>query len=85
MSHDETSASAVKSLRVKALLDEVPKTEIARKTGMNRATVRKYLKGDDIKLSAFVQLARAIGADPVEVLADAISKNQPTVETTQAA
>jgi ribosomal protein S7 len=71
------AASAVKSLRVKSLLDEVPKTAIAREMGVNRATVAKRLKSDDISLGAFIEMSDAIGADPVEVLQQAIQKHQP--------
>ncbi|MFC2617633.1 MAG: hypothetical protein ACFNZP_00155 [Bifidobacterium dentium] len=65
MSHgNTTAASAVKSLRIKALLDEVPKNKIARELGVSRPTVAKRLKGDDMKLSEFIQTARILGADP---------------------
>ncbi|ERI87669.1 hypothetical protein HMPREF3193_01014 [Bifidobacterium breve] len=45
-SANNTAASAVKSLRVKVLLDEVLKTYIASKVGLSRMTVGKYLKSD---------------------------------------
>ena len=53
-SANNAAASAVKSLRVKALLDEVPKTHIASKVGLNRMTVGKHLKSDDMSLSEFI-------------------------------
>ena len=66
MSHgNTTAASAVKSLRVKALLDEVPKTRIARELGISRPTVAKRLKGDDMSLSEFIKTAQILNADPV--------------------
>lgn len=45
-SANNIAASAVKSLRVKVLLDEVLKTYIASKVGLSRMTVGKYLKSD---------------------------------------
>lgn len=76
MSHgNTTAASAVKSLRIKALLDEVPKNKIARELGVSRATVAKRLKSDDMKLSEFIQTARILGADPVQVL-DAVIRDE---------
>lgn len=75
MSHDNIAASAVNSLRVKALLDEVPKTQIAREVGVSRQTVRKQLSGGDMSLSAFIRTAKAVGADPVQVLDKAIRVN----------
>lgn len=70
------TSSAVKSLRAKALLDEVPKTQIARATGVNRATVGRRLKSRDMMLGAFIDTSLAIGADPVRVLADAITREE---------
>ena len=69
------AATAVKSLRVKALLDEVPKTAIAEQIGVSRATVARRFKYDDIPLSAFISTAQAIDADPVEVLRKAIQQS----------
>lgn len=77
MSHgNTTAASAVKSLRVKALLDEVPKTRIARELGISRPTVAKHLKGDDMSLSEFIKTAQILNADPVQVLDEAIRDNE---------
>ena len=72
----QQAASAVKSLRDKSLLDEVPKTSIAQKTGVDRNTVRHRLKADDMPLSAFIGTAQALNADPVQVLAEAIESTQ---------
>lgn len=78
MSHGNTiAASAVKSLRVKALLDEVPKTRIARELGVSRPTVAKRLKGDDMSLSEFIKTAQILNADPVQVLEEAINEEKP--------
>lgn len=78
MSHGNTiAASAVKSLRVKALLDEVPKTRIARELGVSRPTVAKRLKGDDMSLSEFIKTAQILDADPVQVLDEAINEESP--------
>lgn len=78
MSHGNTiAASAVKSLRVKALLDEVPKTRIARELGVSRPTVAKRLKGDDMSLSEFIKTAQILNADPVQVLDEAINEEKP--------
>lgn len=66
----------MKSLRVKALLDEVPKTHIASKVGLSRTTVGKHLKSDDMSLSEFIKTATALNADPVRVLAEAIKSTQ---------
>lgn len=74
------AASAVKSLRVKSLLDEVPKTEIAQRTGVNRMTVAKRLKRDDISLAAFISTAKAIDADPVEILREEMKKASVAAE-----
>ena len=68
-SANNAAASAVKSLRVKALLDEVPKTHIASKVGLNRMTVGKHLKSDDMSLSEFIKTAFALNANPAQVLA----------------
>ena len=70
------TSSAVKSLRAKALLDEVPKTQIAEDLGVTRQTVARRLKANDMMLSDFISTAEAIGADPVDVLAEAIGAEQ---------
>lgn len=70
------TSSAVKSLRAKALLDEVPKTQIAEDLGVTRQTVARRLKSNDMMLSDFISTAEAIGADPVDVLAEAIGAEQ---------
>lgn len=70
------AASAVNSLRVKALLDEVPKTYIASQVGLSRESVRKHLKSDDMYLSEFINIALAINADPVRILAEAIKSTE---------
>ena len=75
-SANNAAASAVKSLRVKALLDEVPKTHIASKVGLNRMTVGKHLKSDDMSLSEFIKTAFALNANPAQVLAEAIESTQ---------
>lgn len=86
MSHgNTTAASAVKSLRIKALLDEVPKNKIARELGVSRPTVAKRFKGDDMKLSEFIQTARILGADPVQVLDAAIRDEKQKSPQMQAA
>lgn len=73
MSHgNEIAASAVKSLRVKALLDEVPKKQIAEELGISRPTAAKRLKSDDIPLSEFIKTARLLNVDPIDVLDRAI-------------
>lgn len=68
----QQAASAVKSLRDQSLLDEVPKTLIAKKTQVDRNTVTHRLKASDMTLSAFIATAQAINADPVDVLDRAI-------------
>ncbi|RSX53975.1 hypothetical protein D2E25_0281 [Bifidobacterium goeldii] len=72
----QQASSAVKSLRDKSLLDEVPKKLIAQKTGVDRNTVTHRLRSSDMLLSAFLGTARAIGADPVKVLDSAIKSTQ---------
>lgn len=68
MSHgNTTAASVVKSLRIKALLDEVPKNKIARELG------------------EFIQTARILGADPVQVLDAAIRDEKQKSPQMQAA
>lgn len=70
----------MKSLRDKSLLDEVPKTEIARATNVDRNTVRNRLRSNDVPLSFFIGVAQAINADPVQVLAEAIESIQKQEE-----
>lgn len=84
-SANNAAASAVKSLRVKALLDEVPKTYIASKVGLNRMTVGKHLKSDDISLSEFIKTAIALNANPAQVLAEAIESTQAKEKASAAA
>jgi DNA invertase Pin-like site-specific DNA recombinase len=72
----KVAASAVNSLRVKSLLDEVPKTEIAERTGVTRLTVAKRLKRKDMSLSAFIDTADAIGADPLKIWKDALADKE---------
>lgn len=74
-SGNKIAASAVKSLRDKSLLDEVPKTEIARKTGVSRNSVAKRLKSGDMKISVFLDTASAVGADPLAILRKAMEGN----------
>jgi hypothetical protein len=71
---NSAAASAVKSLRVKSLLDEVPKTRIARHVGVSRQAVAKHLKSDDMRLSEFIKTAQTLGEDPIQVLSDAIAE-----------
>lgn len=75
MNISSVTSSAVKSLRVKALLDKVPKTQIADALGVTRQTVARRLESDDMMLSDFISTAEAIGADPVAVLAKAIEED----------
>lgn len=82
---NKPAASAVKSLRVKALLDGVPKTVIAAAVGLNRVTVGKHLKKADMSLDEFVETALAIGADPVQVLAEAIESTRKKETASDAA
>ncbi|WP_223848100.1 hypothetical protein [Bifidobacterium tissieri] len=62
------------------MLNEVPKTQIARAVGVNRMTVAKHLKGEDMSLKMFISTAQAIRADPVQILADAIESTQKQEE-----
>ena len=79
------AASAVRSLRVQALLSEVPKTQIAKNVGVNRMTVAKHLKSDDMSLNMFIRTAQAIKADPVKILAEAIESIQKQEEASDTA
>lgn len=82
---NKTAASAVKSLRVQSLLEEVPKTRIAREVGINRQVVAKHLKSDDMRLSEFIKTANAIGADPIQILSDAMgSESEKASAATEA-
>lgn len=86
MTPDNTAASAVKSLRVQSLLAEVPKTKIAQAVGINRLSVAKHLKSDDMRLSEFIATAQTVGVDPVKILDDAIkAEKEKDSQTTQAA
>lgn len=66
----------MKSLRDKSLLDEVSKTSIAQKTGVERNTVRHRFKAGDMPLSAFIGTAQTLNADPVQILSEAIESTQ---------
>lgn len=70
------AASAIKELRIRTLVDEVPKTQIAREIGVNRSTVAKYLKADDMSLNMFLQIAKAADVDPIPILYNATHKEQ---------
>ena len=70
------TASAVKSLRDHSLLDEVPKTEIAKKTGVDRNTVAHRFRAGDMPLSAFIGTSLAIGLDPSKIIADAMHQTE---------
>lgn len=76
----------MKSLRVQSLLAEVPKTKIAQAVGINRLSVAKHLKSDDMRLSEFIATAQTVGVDPVKILDDAIkAEKEKDSQTTQAA
>lgn len=68
------AASAIRSLRVQTLLDEVPKTRIAQALGVSRPTVAKYLKADDMSLNMFLSIADIIGADAADIIRQATKK-----------
>lgn len=67
-------ASAIRSLRIGAFLSEVPKTDIARSTGISRGTIAKRLKSKDMSLSDFVSIAMTTNQDPAELLRNAQDK-----------
>lgn len=71
------AASAIRSLRVKALLDEVPKTKIARQLGTSRQTVAKRLKAKDMPLSEFIAISELLGVSAGEVLELADKEKAP--------
>lgn len=73
------AASAIRSLRVRTLLEEVPKTRLAKELGVNRATVSKYLKADDMSLNMFLSIAKAANVDPIPLLAEALSARDAAV------
>lgn len=70
-SENTAAAKAIEDLRVRTLLREVPKTQLAQATGTTRATVAKYLKAGDMSLGLFLDIAQAIGADPAEIIKEA--------------
>ncbi|MEE8666938.1 MAG: hypothetical protein SOI64_01095 [Bifidobacterium mongoliense] len=43
---------------------------------MNRQVVARHLKSGDMRLSEFIKTAHALGADPVKVLADAVTEEK---------
>ncbi|MDF7641753.1 hypothetical protein PT279_09170 [Bifidobacterium sp. ESL0784] len=64
----------------------MPKTKIAQAVGINRLSVAKHLKSDDMRLSEFIATAQTVGADPVKILDDAIkAEKQKTSAVTEAA
>lgn len=73
---NSTAASAIRSLRVKALLNEVPKTEIAKEVGLSRQTAAKRLKSTDMRLSEFIAIAEMLGENPGQVIVDAANKEK---------
>ncbi|KFI65723.1 hypothetical protein [Bifidobacterium cuniculi] len=74
-SRDNTvAASAIRSLRVQTLLDEVPKTRIAQALGVSRPTVAKYLKADDMSLDMFLSIADIVGVDAADIIRQATEK-----------
>ena len=73
---NSTAASAIRSLRVKALLDEVPKTEIAKEVGLSRQTAAKRLKSTDMRLSEVIAIAEMLGENPGQVIVDAANKEK---------
>lgn len=78
------ASSAIRSLRVQTLLDEVPKTKLAQELGVNRATISKYLKSDDMSLDMFLSIAKAANVDPIKILSDAIAQNKKASAGTDA-
>jgi nitrogenase subunit NifH len=76
-SSKQVAASAVELLHKSALVSEVPKTQIARRVGTRRQTVAKRFEKGDMKMTDYLKTAEAVGADPVEVLQQAIQKHQP--------
>lgn len=67
---------AIKTLRVKVLLNEVPKTGIAKSTGIGRSTVTKRLKSKDISLNEYVAISQYVGIDPLKLLRVSIEKSK---------
>lgn len=67
---------AIRALRVKVLLDEVPKTDIAKSTGIGRSTVTKRLKSKDISLNEYVAISQYVGIDPLKLLGESIEKSK---------
>lgn len=78
------AASAIRSLRVRTLLDEVPKTRLAKALGVNRATVSKYLKADDMSLNMFLNIAKAANVDPIPLLSEAVQEQEKAPAATDA-
>lgn len=80
-----TASSAIRSLRVQTLLDEVPKTKLAQELGVNRATISKYLKSDDMSLDMFLSIAKVADIDPIKILTDAMAQEEKAPADTDAA
>lgn len=70
---NKVSNSAMSRLDEIRKLSEVPKTKLALETGVNRHTVAKYLSTtSSATFGAFIDTAIALGADPVQILSDAL-------------
>lgn len=70
--NNNIAASAMKRLRVEAMLREVPKTQIAQITGLHRQTVAKYMRSPNAPLDAFIAISAAIGTNPAQIIDDAV-------------
>lgn len=70
--HKETAKKAIDNLRIARLLEEKPKTELAQELGINRMTIARRLKSEDVMLSDYLAIATALGVDPIENLEKAI-------------
>jgi len=70
----QLAGEVVNRLREKTLLSEVPRTEIAKRTNVDRMTITRRLHRTDMTLSAFFAMSKAIGVEPEQIIADVINK-----------
>lgn len=67
---------AIKALRVKVLLDEVPKTELAKSIGIKRTTLGEHLKSKDMSINEYLEIASYLKVNPLELLNEAMQKSE---------
>ena len=71
---DPVNAAIAEVLRVRRAELELTLNDVAEASGIKFQAVQRYLQGDrPMLLSNFLALARALGLDPAEVMAQAVT------------